>query len=296
MIILLFVSLFLICLSLYFFYQANRIQVEKSKLQKDLQAETKQLSLEIKQKYKEKADLIQRLQIQHRRVQSYYDEGKAKADNELKIYIDYLKNQQQKDQELYEEGRRQLEASLTQVRAELDKLKATRDAAQKALLREAEVQQQKEYYTLQLDDKSLHDIHILKSVEENLYDPRPLRMTIWTSCYSKKVNDLCSRVFGTTTKTGIYKITYLPTNQCYIGQAKDLKERIREHCKAGFTQIDTPANNKLYALMKKADISDFTFELVQECPADQLNQKQKFYIDLYSAYNYGLNSNRGNSK
>lgn len=87
-------------------------------------------------------------------------------------------------------------------------------------------------------------------------------MAIWTSCYSKNVNKLCDRIFGTTKKSGIYKITYLPTQQCYIGQARDLKERIREHCKAGFARIDTPANNKLYEKMSEGNISDFTFELL----------------------------------
>lgn len=87
-------------------------------------------------------------------------------------------------------------------------------------------------------------------------------MAIWTSCYSKNVNKLCDRIFGTAKKSGIYKITYLPTQQCYIGQARDLKERIREHCKAGFARIDTPANNKLYEKMNEGDISNFTFELL----------------------------------
>ena len=133
---------------------------------------------------------------------------------------------------------------------------------QEAFLKEEKIKTEKEFYSLQLEDKSLHDIKILQSVEAELIDPRPLKMAIWTSCYSKRVNDLCSRIFGTTKKTGIYKITFLPTGQCYIGQARDLKERIREHCKAGFAQIDTPANNKLYEMMKKYPISDFTFELL----------------------------------
>ena len=37
-------------------------------------------------------------------------------------------------------------------------------------------------------------------------------MVIWTSYYSKKVNELCSRIIGTEIKSGIYKITFLPTN------------------------------------------------------------------------------------
>lgn len=141
-------------------------------------------------------------------------------------------------------------------------MEATRAAAQEAFLKEQEIKSKKDFYSLQLDANAIHDIKILHSVEDELIDARPLKMAIWTSCYSKKVNDLCSRIFGTSKKTGIYKITFVPTGQCYIGQARDLKERIREHCKAGFAQIDTPANNKLYEMMKQYPISDFTFELL----------------------------------
>ena len=149
------------------------------------------------------------------------------------------------------------------VRAELDKLKATRAAAQESFLREEKIREEKDFYTLHLTDKAIHDIRILKTVEEDLIDPRPLRMAIWSSCYSKRVNELCDRIFGTNKKSGIYKITYLPTNQCYVGQARDLKDRIREHCKAGFARIDTPANNKLYEKMASANTDDFTFELLE---------------------------------
>lgn len=126
-------------------------------------------------------------------------------------------------------------------------------------------------------------------------DPRPLRMLIWTTYYSKKVNELCSRVLGSDNICGIYKITNIRTKQIYIGQAKNIKERWREHCKCGLG-IDTPANNKLYESMKKDNLINFTFELLEECDSSELNEKEKFYIELYKSYDYGLNSTKGNNK
>ena len=78
---------------------------------------------------------------------------------------------------------------------------------------------------------------------------------------------------------------------CYIGQAKNIRERFREHLKCGLG-IDTPAANKLYQAMLQEGIDNFTFELLEECAAANLNGKESFYIDLYNSYDYGYNSNR----
>ena len=78
---------------------------------------------------------------------------------------------------------------------------------------------------------------------------------------------------------------------CYIGQAKNIRERFREHLKCGLG-IDTPAANKLYQAMLQEGIDNFTFELLEKCAAANLNEKESFYINLYNSYDYGYNSNR----
>lgn len=312
--ILLIVCIILFCCSLYFLQKSKSIKIQKQIEQQKIlheisdlkqqesnilisivksKQQQEQINDNIKEKYAEKANLIEDIQDQQNKVQLYYNKGKQDADKQLDLYRSIIEDQKKKDQAEYEAGRAQLEESLTLVRAELDKLKATRAAAQESFLREEKIREEKDFYTLHLTDKAIHDIRILKTVEEDLIDPRPLRMAIWSSCYSKRVNELCDRIFGTNKKSGIYKITYLPTNQCYVGQARDLKDRIREHCKAGFARIDTPANNKLYEKMASANTDDFTFELLEQCPIQELNDKEKYYIELYSAYNFGMNSNRG---
>lgn len=60
--------------------------------------------------------------------------------------------------------------------------------------------------------------------------------------------------------------------------------------------IDTPANNKLYEAMMKEGLSNFTFELIEECNNNLLDEKEAFYIDLYNSKKYGYNSQNGNRK
>ena len=82
---------------------------------------------------------------------------------------------------------------------------------------------------------------------------------------------------------------------CYIGQARDIKERWREHLKHGLG-IDTPAGNRLYRDMNKYGIESFTFELLEECSINELNEKEKYYIELYNSYDAGYNNNKGIGK
>ena len=188
-----------------------------------------------------------------------------------------------------------LKANIQREQAELDKLKATRAAAHEAMLREQEVKDNKDAYQIHLSELEKRDIRILNSIKKELINERPVNMIIWQTYYSKKANDLCVRILGTKQKTGIYKITQLSTDRCYIGQAKDIKERLREHMKCGLG-IDTPAGNKLYKAMLETSLDDFIFEIVEECKDDVLNEKEKYYIDLFQSYDYGFNSNRGVGK
>lgn len=181
-----------------------------------------------------------------------------------------------------------------EVQKDLDKMSATRTAAIQAQLKEQEIQDNKEFYSLSLDEIEKKEIKIIKSIEDMLRDDRPLRMLIWSTYYLKKANTLCSNVLGPNKRTGIYKITSLVDGRCYIGQAIDIKERFRDHMKCGLG-IDAP-NNKFYNAMKEQGIENFTFEILEDCAKEDLNEKEKFYIDLYQSCDYGFNSTKGNDK
>ena len=102
-----------------------------------------------------------------------------------------------------------------------------------------------------------------------------------------------SKILGKTTTCGIYKITNLETGECYIGQSVDVKKRIYDHLKAA-CGVDTPRDNLLYQAMKKYGIENFSIELLQECTNQELNQKEKYFIELYQSHIYGYNKTSGN--
>lgn len=93
---------------------------------------------------------------------------------------------------------------------------------------------------------------------------------------------------------GIYKITNKVNNKCYIGQSVHIETRFEEHKRC----MD---NKPLYKAFKKYGIENFDFEVVEECIAEQLNDKEIFYIKHFKSstdewgYNltFGGNSNIG---
>lgn len=210
----------------------------------------------------------------------------------------YIKEEENYDNSIielknkYQNNENEIIDNIEEIKKELEKLKNTRTAAIQALKKEEEIENQLDFYRLQIDEQDKKEIKAIKSIEYLFRDSRPLNMMIWSNYYLKKANALCSNILSKDIICGIYKITNINNKMCYIGQAKNIKERLREHMKHGLG-IDCPSGNKLYELMKKEGLESFTFEVLEECNPDILNEKEKFYIDLYDSCNNGLNNNKG---
>ena len=237
-------------------------------------------------------------------IQNAIDNQQEMSSNAFKNYCDIL---EKKYKEVEEEYDMEIEALNTaysnlqlkflreaeEVRSDLDKIKATRTAAIEAARREKDIESNLTFYCLDISDADKIDIAKLEALKPSLNKPRVLSMLIWQTWFQKPLKALSANVVGATDATGIYKITNIKTKECYIGQAIHIKDRWVEHVKCGLG-IDTPAGNKLYKAIQEFGLWNFSFEVLEECPREQLNEKEKYYIDLYSSYDYGYNSTRGN--
>lgn len=237
-------------------------------------------------------------------IQNAIDNQQEMSSNAFKNYCDIL---EKRYKEVEEEHDMEVEALNTaysnlqlkllreadEVRSDLDKIKATRTAAIEAARREKDIENNLTFYCLDISDADKRDIAKLEALKPSLNKPRVLSMLIWQTWFQKPLKALSANVVGATDATGIYKITNIKTKECYIGQAMHIKERWAEHAKCGLG-IDTPAGNKLYKAIQEFGLWNFSFEVLEICPQNQLNEKEKYYIDLYSSYDYGYNSTRGN--
>ena len=191
----------------------------------------------------------------------------------------------------YDKTQEEILVKINELLTKLEKLKATRAAIIEAQKKEKEIQEQLDFYCLRPSEDELFDIHVLERVKPKLHQPRILCMLIWSTYFQKPMTSLCNNVLGTESICGIYKITNQTNNMCYIGQSVDIAKRWKEHAKCGLG-IDTPLKNKLYKAMQEDGLENFSWELLEKCSKEELNEKEKFYIDLYQAESYGYNSNK----
>lgn len=178
------------------------------------------------------------------------------------------------------------------IEEDLEQLKATRAAIIQANIKEKEIEENSTFYCLTISEIDKADIKMLENIKPQLNKPRVLSMLIWSTFFQKSMTTLCNNIIGTSTVTGIYKITNQVTKECYIGQSVDISKRWKDHAKCGLG-IDTPAGNKLYKAMQTYGIWNFSWEVLEQCSKDLLDEKEKYYIELYDSYNFGYNSNTG---
>lgn len=215
---------------------------------------------------------------------SFEDFEKLEKENIMKNLRDF-QIQVNEDKAEYAEQIQLLQSSL-------DKLKRQKAATIEAFQREQAVQDSKDDYRIIIEDNDKADIDILNSFKNRLSNPEILSKLIWSTYFQKKAKALFINIVGTEKVCGIYKITNINNMKCYVGQSVDIANRFTQHCRCG-CGIKTPKDNKLYAAMLKNGLDQFTFEIVEICPQEELNEKEKYYIDVYNSVNYGFNSQDG---
>ena len=77
---------------------------------------------------------------------------------------------------------------------------------------------------------------------------------------------------------GIYKITNLANNKAYIGQSVAIEKRWTKHRSA---KDEYP----IHRAMRKYGLENFSFEIIEKCSQEKLNEREKFWISYYETLN-----------
>ena len=94
---------------------------------------------------------------------------------------------------------------------------------------------------------------------------------------------------------GIYKITNVQTNMCYIGKSIDISRRFRKH--KNYLNNDMHHNIYLQRAWHKYGAESFVFEVIEECDESSIDYLETLYIQKYDAYGAnGYNMNLGGEK
>lgn len=310
-IILILISTFLLLKAWKFYKEASNqkkeaeaIVVEKNNLAEVKRAERESIIKEIQYLELERKRILQEIEQQTKIMESNISASKSQWDAAIKLYkenynyaaeqyeyhMEKAYNQIEKD---FDSKMLSLDKQKENIEAEIAKLQAALTAGVEAQLREREKEENIDFYKLHITDQELSDIKTLNAVKAMLFNPVILSKLIWTTYFQKQTTELCNRVLGVNKICGIYKITNLITQQYYIGQSVDVAQRWKDHTKCGLG-IDAPATNKLYKAMQEDGVWNFSFELMEKCSREELNEKERLWIEMYQTDKFGYNSTKGN--
>lgn len=293
-------------------------QLNKTITDLDIISESRQqhyntLLNQISQKQKEFDEADKKADDERKKAETAYQERKAELDQQNELYQQVLDNSSSNYllalEKAYEEAEQQhdnfildcakkeeeLFQRIQDYRSQIKDLRQTLAAGVEAQLKEREREEKKDFYRVNLSLTDAQDVVRLEALKPSLNKPDILSKLIWSTYFQKQTTEMCNRILGTKDVVcGIYKITNLITKQMYIGQSVDIATRWKTHMKCGLG-IDAPSTNKLYKAMQEDGIVNFTFEVLEQCSRDQLNEKEAFWIETYSADKIGYNSTKGNT-
>jgi DNA repair exonuclease SbcCD ATPase subunit len=272
-------------------------QTERNEL-KQLQAKRAELSeendrlLEYLTQQSEKAKKV---------AQDYYNSEMKNVKKQLEEYRSQIEKSYKKAQDDYQQeylkilsdAAENFEVKLRGSRFELKNLqdrlrqeKKTVDAAVEANKRAVEMENKKDFYRLVLSDQDKAEISELRKIIPNLRNAEPLNKVIYKVYYEKPYTDLIGRVVGSGIHCGIYKITNLENQMCYVGQAVNIAERWKQHIKRGLG-AEAPTRNKLYPAMLAFGVENFSFEVIEECSRDKLDNREDYWQEYFKAKEFG---------
>lgn len=84
-------------------------------------------------------------------------------------------------------------------------------------------------------------------------------------------------------KVGIYKIENKITKKVYIGQSVNILSRWRGHKSSAYNLSDHNYKYPLYRAIRKYGLENFNFQILEECPVNSLDDRERYYIEKYSS-------------
>lgn len=149
-------------------------------------------------------------------------------------------------------------------------------------------QMEKLFYCLQVPEIEYADIHyLLNVVSPQVRNKDVIPKVVWSEYLQKPTQDLMKRIEAKD-QPGIYKITNIKTNKCYVGKSTKVRQRLIDHVK-GSLGVSTISDQLIHHAMLEEGLGNWTFEVVCYCDKDDLAEQERFYIDNYKAKDYGYN-------
>ena len=268
------------------------IEEKKNNLSKKYQDAILEFENDYKNKTEDKKVAIEKImQEQIQEMKAENEKQRIEIDKQKKeIFDDYgevVKEYEEKKviaKEKYDKVMEEYNTTITKKKEEIQNLI-------EQFKKDEEARKEADFYRIAIPESFKDDIAKLKGVAAQLSNPMTLNKFIYKEYYEAAFNAMCGRVLGENAeKSGIYKITNIKNQMCYIGQTKaGFKNRWRTHVKRGLG-CEEQTNNRLYTGLKEDGLENFTFQILEICEDKILTERERFYISFYDSKNWGYNS------
>ena len=262
------------------------LEYQKKDIQKDIEV-LKEIANDVSKNYLKSEMKLAEEKFDRAMEQLGEDYQKNKADYE-EMYLSDLKE----FTAIFNNSINQKQIELKNVENLLEEYKSKVQAIISSFKKEEEAKDNIKYHSINLLADDIKEINKLREVGKTLRDQDLLNKIIWKGYYEKPTNLMLGRVIGDKTITGIYIITNQVNHMSYIGQSTNIASRWKQHIKRGIG-AETPTRNKLYPAMMEYGIENFTFEIIEECPVNRLNELETYWIDFFETQSYGYNVTKG---
>lgn len=92
----------------------------------------------------------------------------------------------------------------------------------------------------------------------------------------------------------IYKIINKQNGHSYVGQTRiSIDSRWKRHCLVSRYPNNEEYNFALHRAIRKYGESNFLIIQIEECPNEQLDEREIYWISYYDTYNHGYNEDKG---
>lgn len=153
-------------------------------------------------------------------------------------------------------------------------------------------EQEKVFWCLQIPESNQEDIHyLISAVAPRVHSKDIIPKLVWSEYVQRPTQDLMRRAEIEDTP-GIYKITNIRNGKCYVGKSTKVRQRLIDHIK-GAIGISSIADQVIHHAMMDEGLWNWTFEKICDCEKDELNEKERYYIDFFKATEYGYNIRSG---
>lgn len=212
-------------------------------------------------------------------------------DDYRELVLEYANDEMAMTKEEIEKANEEMKRILQELEVERSKRAAVNEQIRQARA----LEEQEDFYRIQLDPNDKDDVEILRSVAPRLRHPEAVNKVIWTGYYQKPLAELRKRLLPNGDVSCVYMATRLKTGEVYVGQTTSFDKRLQEHTRSALG-IGTLASSTLHRKMVEDGPEHFLWSILEEVPKDKLRERESYYIDFYDSKNYGLNSISGDKK